>query len=209
MARIVLCASISYVKQSCLLHLQLDCKNRTVSPLSFKCNCADVEDIPFEFSFPRSLPGSNQAIKHFTPCRSFTPCSATYPNLINYCLPGSKGSICNSQFERSMVINSPIIKCVWVFIWIFNPECKLVVMNALKWSATAMVCNIQSHREDSRPRAQDRRRLLTRTQSSSSRSWALHLSLLLDTMHTSEYDYLFKLLLIGDSGVGKVRLRPL
>lgn len=24
-------------------------------------------------------------------------------------------------------------------------------------------------------------------------------------MHTSEYDYLFKLLLIGDSGVGKVR----
>ena len=25
------------------------------------------------------------------------------------------------------------------------------------------------------------------------------------TMHTSEYDYLFKLLLIGDSGVGKVR----
>jgi GTPase SAR1 family protein len=25
-------------------------------------------------------------------------------------------------------------------------------------------------------------------------------------MHTSEYDYLFKLLLIGDSGVGKVRL---
>jgi GTPase SAR1 family protein len=23
-------------------------------------------------------------------------------------------------------------------------------------------------------------------------------------MHTSEYDYLFKLLLIGDSGVGKV-----
>src|ERR1700733_6039668 len=24
------------------------------------------------------------------------------------------------------------------------------------------------------------------------------------TMHTSEYDYLFKLLLIGDSGVGKV-----
>lgn len=27
---------------------------------------------------------------------------------------------------------------------------------------------------------------------------------LLPTMHTSEYDYLFKLLLIGDSGVGKV-----
>lgn len=27
-------------------------------------------------------------------------------------------------------------------------------------------------------------------------------------MHTSEYDYLFKLLLIGDSGVGKVRLLP-
>jgi GTPase SAR1 family protein len=25
-------------------------------------------------------------------------------------------------------------------------------------------------------------------------------------MHTSEYDYLFKLLFIGDSGVGKVRL---
>ena len=25
-------------------------------------------------------------------------------------------------------------------------------------------------------------------------------------MHTSEYDYLFKLLLIGDSGVGKVQL---
>lgn len=25
------------------------------------------------------------------------------------------------------------------------------------------------------------------------------------TMHTGEYDYLFKLLLIGDSGVGKVR----
>lgn len=24
-------------------------------------------------------------------------------------------------------------------------------------------------------------------------------------MHTGEYDYLFKLLLIGDSGVGKVR----
>jgi hypothetical protein len=24
-------------------------------------------------------------------------------------------------------------------------------------------------------------------------------------MHTSEYDYLFKLLLIGDSGVGKAR----
>lgn len=28
------------------------------------------------------------------------------------------------------------------------------------------------------------------------------------TMHTSEYDYLFKLLLIGDSGVGKVRSAP-
>jgi GTPase SAR1 family protein len=27
-------------------------------------------------------------------------------------------------------------------------------------------------------------------------------------MHTSEYDYLFKLLLIGDSGVGKVQLPP-
>ena len=27
---------------------------------------------------------------------------------------------------------------------------------------------------------------------------------LLPAMHTSEYDYLFKLLLIGDSGVGKV-----
>lgn len=26
-------------------------------------------------------------------------------------------------------------------------------------------------------------------------------------MHTSEYDYLFKLLLIGDAGVGKVCLR--
>ena len=25
-------------------------------------------------------------------------------------------------------------------------------------------------------------------------------------MHTGEYDYLFKLLLIGDSGVGKVRV---
>ena len=25
-------------------------------------------------------------------------------------------------------------------------------------------------------------------------------------MHTGEYDYLFKLLLIGDSGVGKVRI---
>jgi Ras-related protein Rab-1A len=25
-------------------------------------------------------------------------------------------------------------------------------------------------------------------------------------MHTSEYDYLFKLLLIGDSGVGKVSI---
>ena len=30
-------------------------------------------------------------------------------------------------------------------------------------------------------------------------------SYLYSTMHTSEYDYLFKLLLIGDSGVGKVR----
>ena len=29
-------------------------------------------------------------------------------------------------------------------------------------------------------------------------------SLSLFNMHTSEYDYLFKLLLIGDSGVGKV-----
>lgn len=28
-------------------------------------------------------------------------------------------------------------------------------------------------------------------------------------MHTSEYDYLFKLLLIGDSGVGKVCVAPL
>jgi hypothetical protein len=28
-------------------------------------------------------------------------------------------------------------------------------------------------------------------------------------MHTSEYDYLFKLLLIGDSGVGKVGNRTL
>lgn len=27
-------------------------------------------------------------------------------------------------------------------------------------------------------------------------------------MHTGEYDYLFKLLLIGDSGVGKVRTPP-
>ena len=28
-------------------------------------------------------------------------------------------------------------------------------------------------------------------------------------MHTSEYDYLFKLLLIGDSGVGKVSRIPI
>lgn len=32
-------------------------------------------------------------------------------------------------------------------------------------------------------------------------------STLLSAMHTSEYDFLFKLLLIGDSGVGKVKCR--
>ena len=96
MARIVLCASISYVKQSCLLHLQLDYKNRTVSPLSFICNCTDVKDIPFEISFPRSLPGSNQA---FYPLQVSYPlqCKVTPILSITVCLAAKVASVIHSS----------------------------------------------------------------------------------------------------------------
>ena len=61
----------------------LDCKNRTVDPLSFKCNYADVEDICFEFSFPGPLPGSNRA---FYPLQvSYLQCKVTLILSITVC----------------------------------------------------------------------------------------------------------------------------
>jgi len=132
--------------QSCLdlLHLQLD---RTVSPI--KCSWADVEDIRLD-SFGVVI--RQEAI---LPLVGQLPLAVqSYPNLINYCLPISEASIRNSQFKQSTIITVPLLN-------VSEPSSEYVSVNYVCGETVGndggMIYDIQSHREDGRPRAQDRR----------------------------------------------------